>query len=291
MVLFYTYMGFEKRVSVIESTMERGIPLEKHPLLTLVHSKVEAVRQEGAINPKDFISLYGEQNVARDLSTVERLKSKFESDEYKIAAETLEAIMLEHTELSDWLGPNAETIKTTEFDDIVNGVDMVLEFNENNSTQRLALGIDVTFGVNNMRKKFDRIRDEIHADELAQVKYFKAHGYQGSLRQLPRLIVGVEMERIINLAGLWDRKENKALADHITKDILVDELERQLRTFLIYAQSVHAPNAARSYTQALATLKNVRTVKNGFAEDRSRKDLIVQDRVHQEIMRNLERFR
>jgi hypothetical protein len=282
-------MGFENYSS---RSAERSSNRFEHPVLLKKHVEARKILEEGAINPLEFSDLYGEENVLRDLRKVEQLKSHFESHESKVASEVFEALVVQHTELSDWLGPNADTIRTSEYDDIINGVDLVLEFNEDKSTRHLALGVDITFGsTSSMQKKFDRIKKEIEADELARVKYFKAHGYEGSLKQLPRVVIGVELDKVIQLAGLWDRKDNKALANHITKDIIAEEIERQLRTFLIYAQSLHKENAVRSYTQAVATLRNVRTARNGFSTDRARTEAAHSDRVFQEITRNLERFR
>lgn len=284
-------MGFENSNQRIDSGADRVQNKAEHPILKRVHNEAVRVLEEGAIDPTTFVGLYGHENVARDLKKVESLKSQFTHNETKLASDIFEAVVLQHTELSDWLGPNAETIRTAPFDDFVNGVDLVLEFNENQSTKHLALGVDVTFGSFSIQKKFDRIKMEIEKDELATVKYFRAHGYEGSLKQLPRIVIGVDIDKVINLAGLWERNDNRALGNHIAKDIIAEEIERQLRTFLIYAQSVNAENAVRSYTQALATMRNVRTVRNGFVEDNARSEIAHTDRVYQEIIHNLERFR
>jgi hypothetical protein len=274
-----------------DAAIDRSQNRVEHPVLKRMHAEARRILDDGSIDPTTFIDLYGNENVTRDLRKVETLKAKFENSESKSASEIFEALVLQHTELSDWLGPNAETIRTSEFDDIINGVDLVLEFNENQSTKHLALGVDITFGSLSMQKKFERIKMEIEKDELAVVKYFRAHGYEGSLKQLPRVVIGVDIDKVINLAGLWERHDNKALQNHITKDIIAEEIEKQLRTFLVYAQSISAENAVRSYTQALGTVKDVRTVRNGFVEDRARSEMAHGDRVYQEILKNLERFR
>jgi hypothetical protein len=285
-------MGFEKNYShESENYIQRTPNQLEHPVLDRVHSKAQDALNKESIDPSGFIDLYGVENVTRDIRHVETLKSKFEKNEAKAAAEILEAIVCEHVELSNWLGPNAETIRTSEFDDIVNGVDMIVEFNEEMTTNHLALGIDVTFGSLSMQKKFDRIKGEIEKDTLANVKYFEAHGYKGSLRQLPRIVIGVELPKVVQLAGLWERGDKKTIGSHVTKEIIAQEIERQLRTFLIYAQSVHAESAIKSYTRALHVMRAVRTKRNGFSEDSSVRTQIEEDRVYQGILKNLERFR
>lgn len=276
-------MGYEN----FNAPAERSTKPE-HPIIVRMHGEAHRILKEDAVDPLRFVNLYGKENVTRDLRKVEEIKTHFETDESKRAAEIFEAIMHQHVELSNWLGPHAETIRASEFDDIINGIDLIVEFNENDSTRHLALGIDVTFGSYSMQKKFDRIKSEIHADKLATVKYFEAHGFQGSLIQTPRVVIGVDIAKVIALAGLWERKENKALSTHIAKDIIADEIERQLRTFLLYAQNVNAENAVKSYTRAYNTFRNLYIPENGFAKNRSA--IVAEDRVHQSIVANLRRF-
>lgn len=267
----------------------RGNPGE-HPTIASALEKARALIHENAINPSDFVNLYGSENVERDLASVVSLKRKFETDETQKASEVFEAIVFEQVELSNWLGEHAETIRTSEFDDIVNGVDLVVEFTEDNSTNHLALGVDVTFGTTSIGKKFERIRKEIDADNLATVKYFESHGFKGSLRQLPRVVIGVEKDTVIALAGLWSRQEKSKLGGHFVKDILIQEIERQLRTFLVYAQSNGATAAVKSYTKALGTIKNIRENASVDTAGKDRQDAVSKDRVFQEIKNQLINF-
>lgn len=267
----------------------RGNPGE-HPTIASALEKARALIHENAINPSDFVNLYGSENVERDLASVVSLKRKFETDETQKASEVFEAIVFEQVELSNWLGEHAETIRTSEFDDIVNGVDLVVEFTEDNSTNHLALGVDVTFGTASIGKKFERIRKEIDADNLATVKYFESHGFKGSLRQLPRVVIGVEKDTVIALAGLWSRQEKSKLGGHFVKDILIQEIERQLRTFLVYAQGNGATAAVKSYTKALGTIKNIRENATVDTAGKDRQDAVSKDRVFQEIKNQLINF-
>lgn len=273
-------------------SFSKGNPTNKieHPVLQRMHSEAQKIIMQGAIDPESFSDLYGKENIAADQRAVRNVKSKFENNTTKQVSDIFEALVLTHTELSNWLGPNTETIRTSEYDDIMNGVDLVLEFNEENTTKHLALGIDVTFGTSTMEKKFAHIKDEINKDELAKVKYFTAHGYKGSLNQLPRIVVGVDLDKIVQLTGMWERKENVKLADHITKDILISEIEMQLNAYKKYADSIGSVSASKSYTQAMHILRRVHTVRNGFSDDPTRLNQVKADKVYQEIERNLTRF-
>lgn len=281
---------FEMKYTNFETPeFRRGNPGE-HPVIVSALEKARTIIHENAINPSDFVNLYGSENVQRDLKEVASLKKRFETDETQKASEVFEAIVFEQVELSNWLGDHAETIRTSEFDDIVNGVDLVVEFSEDNSTNHLALGVDVTFGTMSIGKKFDRIRKEIDADNLATVKYFESHGFKGSLRQLPRVVIGVERDTVIALAGLWSRQEKTKLGNHFVKDILIQEIERQLRTYLVYAQSNGATASVKSYTKALGTIKSIRESNPIDTTDKVRHAAIASDRVFKEIIEQLGAF-
>jgi hypothetical protein len=142
-----------------------------------------------------------------------------------------------------------------------------------------------------MQKKFERIKREIEKDELAQVKYFKAHGYRGQLEQLPRIVIGVELDKVVALAGYWERNDKRALGEHITKDIIMQEIEEQLRTFLNYAHSIGSENAVKSYTRALSTIRKTNTPMNGFTVSKVKTEMIHEDQVYKSILKNLEQFK
>lgn len=235
----------------------------QHPVVKEMHPKAKEVLQKDAIDPRSFIDLYGTNNVENDLLEVEKTKQNFETDpeqeDIKKTAELLEAILYIHTELSDWLGPNASTIRTSEYDDIKNGVDMIVEFDEHTSPHHLAFAVDITFGSKSMSKKFMRIKEEIDADKLALVKYYESHGFKGSLKQVPRIVIGIEKDRIIELASLWMRGKNRELGEHFVKDIIFKEITLQINAFYLYAQRQGKDGAMRSYLRALQTLKLLAT--------------------------------
>lgn len=281
-------MGFEDRII---SKVDRERSIGEHPMIMKMHEKAEKILADDAIDPHDFIDLYGEENVARDLETVAKLKAKFEVDDTKHAAEVLEALIYEQAELSDWLGPNAETIRPSEYDDLINGTDLIVQFSSNNSTNHLALGIDITFGSQTMRKKFDRIKNEIDDDELAKIKYFESHGFKGSLKQLPRIVIGVEKDTVISLAGLWLREQKADIGKHFAREIILSEIEKQLVAFLYYAERSKKENAVKSYTVALATVKNIQRESKFISRSASENESVRNDRVYQEIQKQLEIFR
>lgn len=277
-------MGFENNLGYESNRRSPG----EHPVVVEMHQKAVALLEADALNPLDFKDHYGNEAIQQDLNYVAHVKESFADDENKRAAEVLEAILYEHTELSDWLGPNAKTIRPSEYDDIVNGIDLIVEFESEDAAQHLALGVDITFGSMSMAKKFDRIHKEIEGDDLARVKYFESHGFKGELKQLPRIVIGVEKETVIELASLWMRHKNKELGAHKTKEIIVEEIKMQLKTFLAYARSHQKENAVKSYTQALRMLNRLHVTQREQPLPKDRLDEITHDKVFTAIKNQLE---
>lgn len=280
-------MGFEN--DVIQS-IDHG-DVEKHPVIAQMYERAEQILQEEAVDPLHFVDLYGEENVTRDLNHIKELKEKFEHSSDK-SAKIFEAIVYQHIELSEWLGPNAETIRASEFDDLKNGTDVIVEFTTDDFKKHLALGIDVTFGSQVLEKKFNRIKEEIDSDMLTEVKYYESHDFKGSLKNAPRVIVGVEKDTVVALAALWMRSQNAELGKHFAREIIIKEITLQLQTFLAYANSIGAQKAVRSYTQALSIIKNsIGPVSPERREAYSKHSSdISNDKVLQSIQTQLEKF-
>lgn len=138
---------------------------------------------------------------------MERQFEKQESPEelrHRKLATVFEAIVHEHAELSEWFGPDAETIKPSRYDDIKNGIDTVAELKETgNSVARIAMGIDVTFS-HDAELKFERIKKEIESGKLAEVKYFysESSDIKEKLSNLPRVVIGADEKTIREVANM-----------------------------------------------------------------------------------------
>src|SRR3989344_6211954 len=101
--------------------------------ITGIYEKATKEIEIDRINPDDFIDLY---DTEKDKKYVAEMEQKFAKNSSPDKQESLklatifEAIVHQHAELSDWLGPNASTIKTSKYDDIKNGVDSIVEIKE-----------------------------------------------------------------------------------------------------------------------------------------------------------------
>lgn len=243
-------------------------------------AKAERVIRKDEIRPDEFSYLYGKENVENDMKYVSDMEAKFEnqaSPEQKRArrlAEVFEAVVHEQGELSEWFGPDAETIKTSRFDDIKNGVDNIVEFREKNrSASHVAFAIDVTFS-NEMDKKFDRIRKEIDDGELAKVKYFYSEylGIRGELTKIPRFVVGAESKTVKEIGELWIEGKKKELGNHWVQFQILEEIIEQADAFAEYADRYGKHDVAEAYRRVERYFRDINKTKMSELKDNGERD-------------------
>ena len=169
----------------------------------------------------------------------------------------MEAILLQHGELSEWFGSGVFTVKTTDFDDFKSGLDIILSLPpKDGSSERRHIGIDVTFSRFQLSGKLSRGYDEVCQGKLATVKYYACEdaNEKGSI-QVPRITLAITREHVTELAGLWMNNKNKELGNHAVKEIFLREIEAQLLYFMTGA----AKHSQSELRDRLGGLKDIVT--------------------------------
>lgn len=224
-----------------------------------------------AIKPESFIGVsgYNAETIKRDIASTKRKSEQIEKGsspqerENKRMADIFEGIMHEHVELSDWLGPEVFTVKTSEYDDYFHGVDMVIEFpQENGEIPFFALAVDVTYGAD-LKKKFDRIENNIKEGRMAEVTYFSYEDPQDQDKppvkkpvHIPHVVLGVESKIVKELAGYILEKGGKEnLGKHPVQAVIIDELQQELTNLAAYASSVGKKQIAEEYNKLAVALE------------------------------------
>lgn len=248
------------------------------------------------VDLKQFKGVYSDDVIQRDMAEVTRLESVFEQSPIKKYGDIFEAIVFEHGEQSNWFGESSQVVKTSRYDDYINKIDLIVESrDESGMFSQLALGVDVTFGSQDLSKKFNAIRDGIDQGRLGSVKYFLAdrpNGQQfaGPLNNIPHIVAGIEVDRVTELGRLWvDPKKKKELAVHPIQMTILEEAALQLEAFAAYA----GRSEASENTKALVPILNqkLQEIKNLIREKRATGITgIKDDKVFEEIKRNLQIF-
>lgn len=243
--------------------------------------RANKILKEQEIQPAEFYDVINPDEIESDLAYVRRMEHEYEKRETPEEKEShklsdiLEAVMHQEIELSDWLGPDTETIRPSRFDDIKNGVDSVIRIRKGGSEDtRLALGIDVTFSKYSLEKKMKRILREIDSGELAEVKYYSEEDEESEKPRhvahlrVPRIAVGFNAPVIRELGGIWmDKTRKKDLARHPVQHLLADEIMMQLKVLGDYAEQKGKPSIAAAYRKALTELtSSVRKKATGKVE-------------------------
>ena len=245
------------------------------------------------IDLDDFANFYAREIIDDDKRVIVDCEQKFlkrakedpEKERWQRLALVFEALVLDQTERSNWLGTDAMTIRASKFDDSVNGVDMIVEFPEEIS-RHLALAVDVTTS-DLLVKKFLRIRKEIENGRLSQIKYFNSKNFRGELKNVPRVIIGADRSTIRQVGELWLENKNKELAVHPVRKIILDEIMVQLKAFSDYAVSRGKKDIADSYGASLKIIKRI------IDEDKERNAPLspINDKVFSAIIEYCKNFR
>ncbi len=279
-------MGYEDRIlqNIDRSRQNRS---ELHPVLERGYEKARGVLEnpEYSIQETDFIPIYGEDAVRRDLAHVEKLEGYFAENQgvaernTKKIADTLEAIVLTQSEMSEWLG-DAKTLRSSRFDDYINKVDMIAEWSSGaEGTRVLGLAVDVTFGLIGVQKKLREIKAEIDNGVLGSIRYFKDErgDFMGTRNNVPRTVIGVSQPVVQELARLWVEGEKRLLGQHPVQRVFIDQIATQLRSMERYAERTGKFDVAMAYRKALAAVTPVEESKQGIVAGELANDLVVQE--------------
>ena len=228
--------------------------------------------KKAAINMTQFekVAGYGEERVRRDKERVERKKRKIQElgTGPTKKAQLLEALLTEQIELSEWFGGNTFTIVPAEFDDLIHGVDLALEIEDDEGVKHLALGIDVTSSPMSVRKKLKETKERLSVGELTSMEYFHSEDHNpdfyGTMGNIPWVVIGTDGKTIKELGELWmsayglaklrrdskqpplspeaeehqkksAREARQNLADHRVQTLMLEEMKMQLTVFHKFA--------------------------------------------------------
>lgn len=196
-------------------------------------------------------AIYSKEEIEKDKETVRKIKDKKAKDgslaKKTRYSEILEFILYLQAEQSNWFGEDCVTFRTVDFDDWVNHVDMVAEFEiEGGQFIRLAIDVTTSQSEEGIDEKISRIEKSIENGNLATVKYFDSEraNYTGKLIDTPIVIIGTSKEGVIELCGVTNSENGKkVLSKHYIQIKLLKQIGVQLKHFINHA------------------------IKNGYSED------------------------
>lgn len=280
---------------------------QSQAMLRKAHECMSQTVFTNGVTMESFRDLYGDA-IEKDAANVAAHREAFEREvqalapqertehrEAKLAADVFEGVVYSEVNQSEWLGKGVVAVRTTPYDDIINGVDVVIELDDPMGGRRhLALAVDVSFGEWAVPKKFTRILNEIDRGEAAQVKYFESASGKERLRNIPRTVVGIERKVVEELASLWLEKDahkqkSDTLRSHPIQRMILAQVVQQLDVFEQYA--LRSPNPTQGQRDIASSCKKARLVLEKVLDEKESLplDMFRGDRVCEQIAACLDR--
>lgn len=194
-----------------------------------------------------------EQEIVNGYKTEWEKRDTQEQKDLKKKIEIFEGIVADQIDGGNWMGEGIEAVPAHEIDDILRGVDNVLEFSDLNDEgeekedtpkQYLGLGFDLLVHKTKSRdddrieKKLNRfVNEDIRKTKLGEVKYFDGSEISGRLDVFRAVISsnGKVMEELINLRI---KKDWDTLANHPFQADMFFQLSLQIQAAVQYAVKI-----------------------------------------------------
>lgn len=166
--------------------------------------------------------------------------------ELKKKIEIFEGIVADQIDGGNWMGDGVEAIATHEIDDILRGVDNVLEFTELNSegekipgTPKEYLGIGFDLVVHKeedrLKKKLYRfLNEDIKSGTLGTLKYYNGSEIAGELNVF-RAVIATDGRTMEDLIKLRIKKDWDGLAEHPFQADMIFQIIVQFQAAVQYA--------------------------------------------------------
>lgn len=278
-----------------------------HPNIEKARFRTEQLFKKEEIQMEDFVrsedgrrGVYSKEEIEADRQKAAGLKKKFRAEEnetqrnLRAQAEVAEGLIFSGALQRGWFGTEATPLKTSEFDDYIHGVDLMIEFGAEGSLPQNVLGlmVDVTFAADRntgaLDKKIDRIKKEIEEGHLAGIKYFKSKNdprFMGQYQDLPRVVIGMERSKVLELATLWVNEDRThELNAHPVQRMILDQVVAQLKAQADFAESIGNERITDILRKELRVVQSIRDTKNIPLGD------MRFDQVHRDIINATQNF-
>jgi hypothetical protein len=231
-------MRGEQMRHLMKEDMNLDFESEHHPLSLAEKEIYDRSQQEEIPTIDDFSGTYPDTELARDH---EWLKASAENRHSKPSrrSEMVEFLVSHLTETADWLGPEAMTSRTTEFDNRINHTDMVIEWEIDGEKVYLAVDATAAESPEVIAKKLSSIRTGMDKGHLGRIKYYESphDGQKGELKEVPRAILAFDREGISKLSHDVVGKKPRELSKNPEQLLILEQIKKQMVDQMSYAVS------------------------------------------------------
>lgn len=188
---------------------------------------------------KDFHDLYPLAEIDEDLGRAKKIQRGEYQKKPKMAV-VLEYCLMEGIASWNWLGPEAEVVPASEYDDVGNKIDFIICFpRENGPSIKLAVDVTTSGEIEVLRYKIRTTAQELKNGNLAKTKYFSRsedpQEPRGKVR-LPKVIIGTDQFNTNLLFKDFCEvlKAKKEKGERLAGESIQFELLRQIKKQLCY---------------------------------------------------------
>ncbi len=153
-----------------------------------------------------------------------------------------ETLIYHCAEMHNWFSQECATVPASEFDDHLNGTDIVFEFDRGDKVVRLA--VDVTIA-SNINDKKNEVLSKVESGALTELKYFisavednpdTGKPKQGRMVRIPKVILHMDVPTVQRLCRLLADNKRAELARSNVQNDLIFEVRLQLEEQIAHAQ-------------------------------------------------------
>ncbi len=229
---------------------------------------------------REFRGIHSADKIGKDKRYLDQRKEQFERKTE--SARNLELSVAEGIGSYDWFGGETDVILTNEYDDVRNGVDMVLNFYRADDSS-IKIGVDVTTSQSSheLREKILRTADGLEQGRIPRVDYYKQEGdNETGIVYLPRVVVGtddINADKLYkDFCQVLEDKKGKGgeMAENNFQRKLLRQIERQLAYYteksLVPFDKFHGRENKKELTEmrkALTSLKDIKLVDKVDSEE------------------------
>lgn len=140
----------------------------------------------------------------------ERLKEMSKEEKENLIRGKIAELLLRELIENEWIYKDFYFTETSEFDDWINKVDCVMEF-EGNPQKAAVIDFSTAKEEKVIGKKIEKIKERIEKETLFEVKYFKSQqdGKKYFLKELPGFIIGIGPNTLEELINLYQKGKEK----------------------------------------------------------------------------------
>jgi len=243
--------------------------------------RAEQIIEDGRIQIDLFKDLYGAEVIAKDTAYVEKRKAQFSANDFrdtdhKILSERskiFEAMLFQEGDGAMWFGEDSAIIMPSEYDDICNGVDSVVEIMRQEGLSTAALSIDLTFK-RDIGSKVDSIANKVKQGVATKIKYYQSElgDLRGEISKVPHFVTGVNGRTLGELTNLFAERKSAQFADHPVQFQIIESIMLQAKTFAQVAESSGHGNLVKSYERIGRIFKEIYENRNEVVKDDGRRD-------------------